>query len=196
MDKILVLDFGGQYDMLIARRVREKHVYAEVVNHDKITAAEIKSRGYKGVIFTGGPNSVYEAGSPTFSAEVLALGIPVLGICYGMQLMSYLAGGKVVNAAEGEYGKVELSVLPSPLFKGVPERSVAWMSHRDYVSTVPAGFKVIATTDKCPTAAVACEERQLYGVQFHPESIITTEGKTIVANFIKLIEHNESVSGN
>ena len=184
MDKILVLDFGGQYDMLIARRVREKHVYAEVVNYDKITAAEIKSRGYKGVIFTGGPNSVYEAGSPTFSAEVLALGIPVLGICYGMQLMSYLAGGKVENAAEGEYGKVELGIRPSPLFKGIPERSVAWMSHRDYVSTVPAGFKVIATTDKCPTAAVACEERQLYGVQFHPEVTHTAFGNQMLENFI------------
>ena len=142
MDKILVLDFGGQYDMLIARRVREKHVYAEVVNYDKITAAEIKSRGYKGVIFTGGPNSVYEAGSPTFSAEVLTLGIPVLGICYGMQLMSYLAGGKVENAAEGEYGKVEITVEDVPLFKGLPRESIAWMSHRDYVSIAPDGFRV------------------------------------------------------
>lgn len=184
MDKILVLDFGGQYDMLIARRVREKHVYAEVVNYDKITAAEIKERGYKGIIFTGGPNSVYEAGSPTFSAEVLSLGIPVLGICYGMQLMSYLAGGKVVNAAEGEYGKVELRVDDSPLFKGVHRESIAWMSHRDYVSEAPAGFTVIATTDKCPTAAVACEEKKLYGVQFHPEVTHTSFGNKMLENFI------------
>lgn len=184
MDKILVLDFGGQYDMLIARRVREKHVYAEVVNYDKITAAEIKERGYKGVIFTGGPNSVYEAGSPTFSAEVLSLGIPVLGICYGMQLMSYLAGGKVVNAAEGEYGKVTLTVKESPIFKGIPTESIAWMSHRDYVAEVPAGFSVIATTDKCSTAAIASEEKKLYGVQFHPEVTHTVYGNKMLENFI------------
>jgi len=184
MDKILVLDFGGQYDMLIARRVREKHVYAEVVNYDKITVAEIKARGYKGIIFTGGPNSVYEAGSPTFSAEVLSLGIPVLGICYGMQLMSYLAGGKVENAAEGEYGKVEITACASPLFKDVPAKSIAWMSHRDFVSRVPAGFKVIATTDKCPTAAIASEEKKLYGVQFHPEVTHTAFGNKMLENFI------------
>ena len=184
MDTILVLDFGGQYDMLIARRVREKHVYAEVVNYDKITAAEIKSRGYKGIIFTGGPNSVYEAGSPTFSVEVLSLGIPVLGICYGMQLMSYLAGGKVENAAEGEYGKVEITASASPLFKDVPTKSIAWMSHRDFVSKVPAGFQVIATTDKCPTAAIASEEKKLYGVQFHPEVTHTAFGNKMLENFI------------
>ena len=184
MDTILVLDFGGQYDMLIARRVREKHVYAEVVNYDKITTAEILSRGYKGIIFTGGPNSVYEAGSPTFSAEVLSLGIPVLGICYGMQLMSYLAGGIVENAAEGEYGKVEITAEASPLFKGVPRESIAWMSHRDFVSRVPTGFKVIATTDKCPTAAIASEEKKLYGVQFHPEVTHTAFGNKMLENFI------------
>ncbi len=184
MDKILVLDFGGQYDMLIARRVREMHVYAEVVNYDKIRAGEIKARGYKGVIFTGGPNSVYEAGSPTFSADVLSLGVPVLGICYGMQLMSYLARGKVRNAAEGEYGKVKLTVSDSPLFKGVPRESIAWMSHRDYVAEVPAGFIVIATTDKCPTAAVACEGKKLYGVQFHPEVTHTAFGNQMLENFI------------
>ena len=184
MDTILVLDFGGQYDMLIARRVREKHVYAEVVNYDKITAAEIKSRGYKGIIFTGGPNSVYEVGSPTFSADILSLGIPVLGICYGMQLMSYLAGGKVENAAEGEYGKVEITASASPLFKGIPAESIVWMSHRDFVSKVPAGFQVIATTDKCPTAAIACEEKKLYGVQFHPEVTHTAFGNKMLENFI------------
>ena len=184
MDKILVLDFGGQYDMLIARRVREKHVYAEVVNYDKITSAEISARGYKGIIFTGGPNSVYEAGSPTFSADVLSLGIPVLGICYGMQLMSYLAGGRVENAAEGEYGKVEITASASPLFKGVPRESIAWMSHRDFVSKVPASFEVIATTDKCPTAAIASEEKKLYGVQFHPEVTHTAFGNKMLENFI------------
>jgi len=189
MDKILVLDFGGQYDMLIARRVREKHVYAEVVNYDKITSQEIKARDYTGIIFTGGPNSVYEAGSPTFSADVLSLGIPVLGICYGMQLMSHLAGGVVRNAAEGEYGKVEITASDSPLFKGVPRESIAWMSHRDFVSEVPAGFTVIATTDKCPTAAVACEEKKLYGVQFHPEVTHTAFGNKMLENFIFEVCH-------
>jgi len=184
MDKVLVLDFGGQYDMLIARRVREKHVYAEVINYDKITLAEIKARGYKGIIFTGGPNSVYLEGAPTFSAEILSLGIPILGICYGMQLMSYLAGGKVENAVEGEYGKVEITACDSPIFKGVPTKSIAWMSHRDYVSEVPTGFTVIATTDKCPAAAVACEEKKLYGVQFHPEVTHTAFGNKMLENFI------------
>ncbi|MBP5405092.1 MAG: glutamine-hydrolyzing GMP synthase [Clostridia bacterium] len=184
MDKILVLDFGGQYDMLIARRVREKHVYAEVVNFDKITTAEIKSRGYKGIIFTGGPNSVYEEGAPSFSAEVLSLGIPVLGICYGMQLMAHLAGGKVTTAADGEYGKVEIAVSDALLFKGVPEKSVAWMSHRDYVAEVPAGFRIIARTEKCPAAAMANEEKKLYGVQFHPEVTHTAYGNKMLEDFI------------
>ncbi|MBQ7712437.1 MAG: glutamine-hydrolyzing GMP synthase [Clostridia bacterium] len=184
MDKILVLDFGGQYDMLIARRVRERGVYAEVVNYDKITAAEIRDRAYTGIIFTGGPNSVYKEGAPSFSREILALGIPILGICYGMQLMSYLAGGKVVNAPEGEYGKVTLCVTDSPLFKGVPRESVAWMSHRDYVAEVPAGFTAVATTDKCPTAAVACEKKKLYGVQFHPEVTHTAFGGRMLENFL------------
>ena len=184
MDKILVLDFGGQYDMLIARRVRERGVYAEVVPFNKITTAEIVSRGYTGIIFTGGPNSVYEAGSPSFSKDILEIGVPILGICYGMQLMSYLAGGKVVNAAEGEYGKVSVSVLPSPLFKDVPKESIAWMSHRDYVAKAPEGFEVIATTDKCPTAAIGNAAKKLYGVQFHPEVTHTAFGGKMLENFL------------
>ena len=183
MDKILVLDFGGQYDMLIARRVRERGV--EVVPFHKITAEEIASRGYTGIIFTGGPNSVYEDGAPTFSPRVLALGVPVLGICYGMQLTAHLAGGKIASAEEsGEYGKVELTVEDSPLFKGVPKESVAWMSHRDYVQALPAGFKVVARTEKCPSAAMACEEKKLYGVQFHPEVTHTAFGGKMLENFL------------
>ena len=184
MDKILVLDFGGQYDMLIARRVRERGVYAEVVPFNKITTAKIVSRGYTGIIFTGGPNSVYEAGSPSFSKDILEIGVPILGICYGMQLMSYLAGGKVVNAAEGEYGKVNVTVSSSPLFKDVPKESIAWMSHRDYVAKAPEGFEVIATTDKCPTAAIGNAAKKLYGVQFHPEVTHTAFGGKMLENFL------------
>ena len=184
MDKILVLDFGGQYDMLIARRVRERGVYAEVVPFNKITTAEIVSRGYTGIIFTGGPNSVYEAGSPSFSKDILEIGVPILGICYGMQLMSYLAGGKVVNAAEGEYGKVSVTVSSSSLFKDVPKESIAWMSHRDYVAKAPEGFEVIATTDKCPTAAIGNAAKKLYGVQFHPEVTHTAFGGKMLENFL------------
>ncbi len=185
MDKILVLDFGGQYDMLIARRVRERGVYAEVVPYNKITTAEIVSRGYTGIIFTGGPNSVYEKGSPSFTPDILEAGIPVLGICYGMQLMGYLAGGAITSAEEsGEYGKVLLNVKSSPLFKDVPKQSVSWMSHRDYVAKVPAGFEIIATTDKCPSAAMANEEKKLYGVQFHPEVTHTAFGGKMLENFL------------
>ena len=184
MDKILVLDFGGQYDMLIARRVRERHVYAEVVPYDKITTAEIVSRGYTGIIFTGGPNSVYEKGSPSFSKDILEIGVPILGICYGMQLMAYLAGGKVLNAAEGEYGKVEVTAGDSALFKDVPKQSIAWMSHRDYVAEVPSGFEVIATTDKCPTAAMSNASKKLYAVQFHPEVTHTAFGGKMLENFL------------
>ena len=184
MDKILVLDFGGQYDMLIARRVRERHVYAEVVPYDKITTAEIVSRGYTGIIFTGGPNSVYEKGSPSFTKDILEIGVPILGICYGMQLMAHLAGGKVVNAAEGEYGKVEVTAGDSALFKDVPKQSIAWMSHRDYVAEVPSGFEVIATTDKCPTAAMSNASKKLYAVQFHPEVTHTAFGGKMLENFL------------
>ena len=185
MDTILVLDFGGQYDMLIARRVRERGVYAEVVNFDKITAEEIKRRGYTGIIFTGGPNSVYKEGAPSFSKEILSLGIPILGICYGMQLMGHLAGGTIASAEEsGEYGKVTLTVEDSPLFKWVPKESVAWMSHRDFVQTVPSGFTLIARTEKCPSAAMANEEKKLYGVQFHPEVTHTAFGGKMLENFL------------
>ena len=185
MDKILVLDFGGQYNQLIARRVREMHVFAEIVAYDKITASEIKSRQYKGVIFTGGPNSVYDENSPHFSPEILDIGVPILGICYGDQLMAYMAGGKVSIADNSsEYGKTTVFCDDSILFKNVPAESVCFMSHTDYVELPPEGFKIIAHTENCPCAGMCDEERKLYGVQFHPEVTHTVYGKQIMENFV------------
>ena len=185
MEKILVLDFGGQYDQLIARRVREHHVYAEVKPYNKITLEEIKA-DYRGVIFTGGPNSVYDPASPHYDPAILAAGLPILGICYGDQLMAYMAGGEIKSAENSsEYGKIEVTVDPaSPLFAGVPEKSVCWMSHNDFVSTPPKGFRTIATTEKCPCAAMSDERRNLYGVQFHPEVTHTACGKQLLHNFL------------
>ncbi len=185
MDKILVLDFGGQYNQLIARRVRSEHVYAEIKPYNKISPQEIKEAGYKGIIFTGGPNSVYDTASPHYDPEVLELGIPVLGICYGCQLLAHLAGGEITPADSGsEYGKTELYTEDSVLFGGVPRESICWMSHTDYVRTAPEGFKVIAHTDKCPCAAISDDSRKLYGVQFHPEVTHTVYGQQILRNFL------------
>jgi GMP synthase (glutamine-hydrolysing) len=133
VEKILVLDFGGQYSHLIARRVREQQVFAEVRGCGSVTLEEIRAAGYAGIIFTGGPNSVYDESSPRFDPAILELGIPVLGICYGHQLMAWMAGGRVCSAGSiSEYGKVELTAGKSPLFRGIPERSICWMSHTDY----------------------------------------------------------------
>ena len=184
-EKILVLDFGGQYNQLIARRVREHHVYAEIRAYHKITVEEIRTAGYKGVIFTGGPNSVYDPASPHFDAAILDAGIPILGICYGDQLMAWMAGGEVASAENSsEYGKTLLYVDDDPLFAGVPAQSVCFMSHTDYVSRVPAGFSVIAHTDHCPCAGMVDASRKLYGVQFHPEVMHTEYGKTMLHNFL------------
>ena len=185
MDKILVLDFGGQYDQLIARRVRDQQVYAELVPYHGITPGEIAAAGYRGIIFTGGPNSVYDPASPHCDPAVLDLGIPILGICYGHQLLAYLAGGQVSSAGHGsEYGKTELHVTEHPLFAGVPEESVCWMSHTDFVSAVPQGFAVLADTPACPCAAMGNDARKLYGVQFHPEVTHTAYGTQILQNFL------------
>ncbi len=185
MEKILVLDFGGQYNQLIARRVREQHVYAEIRPHNKITAREIRDEGYKGVIFTGGPNSVYDEHSPHYDPAVLDAGIPILGICYGCQLMAWMGGGEICAAnAISEYGKTAFTHRNSVLFEGVPEESVCWMSHTDYVKTVPAGFTVTASTASCPTAAMEDANRKLYAVQFHPEVTHTQYGREILKNFI------------
>lgn len=185
MDKILVLDFGGQYNQLIARRVRSENVYAEIRGFDKISVEEIVSAGYKGIIFTGGPSSVYDSSSPRFDSRVLSLGIPVLGICYGHQLIAYMAGGVIASADSGsEYGRTAVYTSPCSLFNGVPSETVCWMSHTDFVQTLPQGFSLSAHTAKCPCAAMSDESRKLFGVQFHPEVTHTEFGKTILHNFI------------
>lgn len=185
MEKILVLDFGGQYNQLIARRVREQHVYAEIKPYDNISVEEIKTAGYQGIIFTGGPGSVYDADSPHYDPAILNVGIPVLGICYGVQLMAYMEDGEICGAENSsEYGKTMVTASQNVLFADVPAESVCWMSHTDYVKTPPEGFKVIAHTDKCPCAAMCDEDRKLYGVQFHPEVVHTDYGKQILSNFL------------
>ncbi len=184
-EKILVMDFGGQYDQLIARKVREQHVYAEIEGYDHISAEEIKKRGYQGVIFTGGPNSAYEEGSPKCDPAIFTLGIPILGICYGDQLMAHILGGRVESAAEkSEYGKTQLFVQDSLLFRGIPQDSICWMSHTDYIAEAPAGFRVIATTEKCGCAAMENVEKKLYGVQFHLEVNHTVCGEQMLHNFL------------
>ena len=184
--KILVLDFGGQYNQLIARRVREHHVYAEVVSYKNTSVEKIKEEGWSGIIFTGGPNSVYDPASPHFDPAILDAGIPILGICYGHQLMAYMAGGEICSAGSiSEYGKVSLDIVKGSLITDqIPKKSIVWMSHTDYVKTVPDGFTVTATTDVCPCAAMECKEKALYGVQFHPEVTHTEYGDRIIRNFI------------
>ena len=184
-EKILVLDFGGQYNQLIARRVREQHVYAEIKPYNGITPQQIQEAGYRGVIFTGGPNSVYDPKSPHYDPAILELGIPILGICYGAQLMAYMAGGRVDSAKDSsEYGKTQFYTSQSLLWKDIPESSICWMSHTDYIAQVPESFRVIAHTHKCPCAAMCNEERKLYAVQFHPEVTHTQFGKQILTNFL------------
>ena len=184
-EKILVLDFGGQYNQLIARRVRELHVYAEIKAYDALSPAEIQAAGYKGIILTGGPASVDAPDSPRFAPQLLELGIPVLGICYGHQLLAYLAGGEICRAESGaEYGKTLLYSGRDLLFQGIPAESVCWMSHRDFVKTPPCGFVVTAHTDNCPCAAMQNEEKNLYGVQFHPEVVHTVWGRRLLQNFL------------
>lgn len=188
MEKILVLDFGGQYNQLIARRVREHNVYAEIKPYNKITVQEIADSCYKGIIFTGGPNSVYDEKSPHFDPAVLELGIPILGICYGDQLMAYMAGGSVGSAENSsEYGKTSITLCKNLLFTDAPSQSICWMSHTDFITELPQGFKTIAYTEKCPIAAMCNEDKKLYGVQFHPEVTHTEFGKTILHNFLFII---------
>ncbi len=181
---ILVLDFGGQYCQLIARRVRECHVFCEIKSH-RISVAEIQRGGYAGIIFTGGPNSVYEPGAPACDPAIFALGIPVLGICYGAQLMAHQLGGVVKTPDTREYGRTETRFDRSAvLFEGLQEQSVTWMSHTDYIAQVPKGFAATATTAACPTAAMECGERKLYAVQFHPEVAHTVQGMAVLRNFL------------
>lgn len=186
MEKILVLDFGGQYNQLIARRVRDNNVYAEILPYT--TPIEtIKSGNYKGIIFTGGPNSVYDESSPHYTKEILELGVPVLGICYGCQLIAWMRDGKVSTAPVSEYGKIEVTIKDSLLFKGIPEKSTVWMSHTDYISEVPKGFEVIGTTDNCPCAVMENTAENIYAVQFHPEVTHSEYGLKMLHNFLYLV---------
>ena len=182
---IIVLDFGGQYNQLIARRVRECGVYCEVKSY-KTPIDEIKAKNPKGIIFTGGPNSVYDENSPHIGKEIFELGVPVLGICYGCQLMAYTLGGKVSSCVTSEYGKTETFYDNSSLlFNGLPEKAVSWMSHTDFVSEIPEGFKVTAHTADCPAAAYENAEKKLYAVQFHPEVNHTENGCKMIDSFVK-----------
>lgn len=182
---IIVLDFGGQYNQLIARRVREHHVYCEIMSW-KTSIEEIRKKNPKGIIFTGGPNSVYEESAPHCSKELFELGVPILGICYGCQLMAYTLGGKVGNAEEkSEYGKTEVSFdTKSKLFKNVDSQEICWMSHTDFVTELPQGFQAIGTTSTCPSAAIENAEKGFYGVQFHPEVNHTPKGTQMIYNFL------------
>lgn len=183
-EKIIVMDFGGQYNQLIARRVRECNVYCEIYSY-KRDIEEIKAMNPKGIILTGGPNSAYEADSPTYSKELFELGIPVLGICYGSQLMMHLLGGHVCKAPVREYGKIEVTVdRSSAMFGDVSEKTICWMSHNDYIEKTAPGFKVTAHTPDCPVAAAEDPERGLYALQFHPEVLHTQEGTKMLSNFV------------
>ena len=173
-EMIIVLDFGGQYNQLIARRVRECNVYCEVHSYN-MPLEQIKEMNPKGIIFTGGPNSVYGEDSASCPKEIFELGIPILGICYGAQLIAWLEGGEIEAAENGsEYGKVEVSARAgSLLFQDVPACSQCWMSHTDYIEEVPEGFRGTGYTKVCPVAAMECPERKIYAVQFHPEVMLS-----------------------
>ena len=183
---ILVLDFGSQYNQLITRRIREMGVYSELHDHE-ISIEEIKKMNPKGIILSGGPNSVYEEGSFTVDPEIFNLGVPVMGICYGMQLMTKLLGGSVERANEREYGKAVITAETHSLFTKLPEEQTVWMSHSDKVINLPEGFNVIAHSPSCKYAAIENPERNLYGVQFHPEVRHSEYGNDLLRNFIREI---------
>ncbi len=182
---VIVLDFGGQYNQLVARRVRECNVYCEIYSY-RIGIEKIKEMNPKGIILTGGPNSCYEDGAPTFSKELFELGIPVLGLCYGAQLMQHVLGGTVEKAPVREYGKTDVVVDPtSPLFAQVSKETVCWMSHFDYIKETAPGFSICAHTADCPVAAAENREKNLYAIQFHPEVLHTVEGSKMLKNFVR-----------
>ena len=186
-ETVIVLDFGGQYNQLIARRVRECNVYCEIYSY-KTDIEKIKEIQPKGIIFTGGPNSAYLPDSPTYTKEIFELGVPILGICYGSQLMMHLLGGTVEKAPVREYGKIEVTVdQNSKLFENVSEKTICWMSHNDYISKPAPGFEIIAHTADCPVAAVENTEKKLYATQFHPEVLHTAEGTKMIDNFVKKV---------
>ena len=184
---VIVLDFGGQYNQLIARRVRECNVYCEV-KPNTMTVDEIRAFDPIGIIFTGGPQSVYAEGSPQVDPEIFRLGIPILGICYGCQLMAQYLGGEVTAAGKDtarEYGKTQTWFdTDCRLFRGLPEQSITWMSHGDYMAKVPDSFRLVAHSDACPTVGICDEARGFYGVQFHPEVNHTEYGQAMLRNFL------------
>lgn len=184
-EKVIVIDFGGQYNQLVARRVRESNVYCEIYSY-RTPLDQIKAMNPKGIILTGGPNSVYEKGAATASKELFEMGIPILGLCYGAQLMMYVLGGDVQKAHEREYGKTGLIIdrPDSPVFAGVPEKSIVWMSHNDYITRIADGFEVIAHTANCPYAAVQNTSKKLYAFQYHPEVLHSQFGKEMLRNFV------------
>ena len=187
-EKIVVVDFGGQYNQLIARRIRQCHVYSEVVPYT--TSLEtLKDESVKGIIFTGGPNSVYLEGSPKMDERIYSLGKPILGICYGAQLISHQLGGEVVSADVSEYGRTELTTLPSRLFNGVDKQTEVFMSHTDRISKLPSSFRTIAYSKDCPIAAFECVERDIYGTQYHPEVTHSIQGQKVLENFVYDICH-------
>jgi GMP synthase (glutamine-hydrolysing) len=184
-DLVVVVDFGAQYGQLIARRVRELKVYCEIWPHNT-PASRFVQEGVKGIIFSGGPASVYGEGAPKCDPEIFRLGIPILGICYGMQLMSKELGGDVRRAEKREYGKAMLAIRDRehPLFAGFGAETQVWMSHGDSVLTAPPGFKIIGSTENTPTAAIGDDDRKLYGVQFHPEVVHSVQGREMIENFL------------
>lgn len=183
-ETVIVLDFGGQYNQLVARRVRECNVYCEIYSY-KTPLEKIKQMNPKGIILTGGPNSCYEPDSPTYSRELFELGIPILGLCYGAQLMMHILGGKVERAKVREYGKTEVFVEnETALFQGIQTPTICWMSHFDYISEAAPGFAITAHTADCPVAAAQNTAQQLYAIQFHPEVLHTVQGKEILHNFV------------
>jgi len=187
VDNVVVLDFGSQYSQLIARRVRELNVYSELLPFDT-SWREIAARKPKAVILSGGPNSVYEAGSPHPDPKIWTGGIPILGICYGMQVTAHNTGGKVVKAAHREFGRTEITCdVTSPLFAGLPGEQTVWMSHGDRIETPPPGFVVLARSSNSPVAAMGDLQRRQFGVQFHPEVWHTEGGERIIENFLKQI---------
>ena len=186
---VIVLDFGGQYNQLVARRVRECNVYCEIYSY-KTDLAKIKEMNPKGIILTGGPNSCYEDGAPSYDKALFEMGIPVLGLCYGAQLMMHVLGGTVEKAPVREYGKTDVHVnTNSALFTDVSEDTVCWMSHFDYISKVAPGFGICAHTADCPVAAAENPSEKLYAIQFHPEVLHTKEGTKMLSNFVYNVCH-------
>ncbi len=182
---VIVIDFGGQYNQLVARRVRECNVYCEIYSY-KTDIEKIKAMNPKGIILTGGPNSCYEEGAPTYQRELFELGVPVLGLCYGAQLMMHVLGGKVEKAPVREYGKTEVIIdkVDSKVYAGVSPKTICWMSHFDYISKVAPGFEITAHTADCPVAAAENAEAGLYAIQYHPEVLHTVEGTKMLSNFV------------